>query len=166
MILMIEQGKRRSTERERRSLRRKLNFSWVDSRTRRGGTRRDVTPRDSNCCSTARRDILFFRLWTMRFALQRGANISGKGLRAAGQDGGALGVSLVSRHVNSSSPFPYPRLPGGFARSHPGSPSTPADGPSSVESRAHDCRRARITRVYLLCHVHATSGAPLQCDTV
>lgn len=71
----------------------------------------------------------------------------------------ALRVSLVSRHVNSS-----PRLPRGFALSHP--PPVPADGPLSVESRARDCRRARITRVYLLCHVHATSGAPLQCDTV
>ena len=39
----------------------------------------------------------------------------------------------------------------------------PADPP--LESRAHDCRRARIT-VYLLCHVHATSGASLQCDPV
>lgn len=90
----------------------------------------------------------------MRFALQRGANISGKGLRAAG-----CVASLARVATREFEPPVAWRV-----RSEP--PSDPADGPSSVESRARDCRRARITRVYLLCHVHATSGAPLQCDTV
>lgn len=74
---------------------------------------------------------------TMRFALQRGANIVPigvyrlKGLRAGI---GKRYESLVPRHVNSSpgclegSPLSHPRW-------------------SIVESRACDCRRARITRV-------------------
>lgn len=80
---------------------------------------------------------------TMWFALQCGANaasISVKGLSAR----------AATREFES-------RLPGGFTLSHPRW--------LAVESRAHDCRRACII-VYLLCHVHATSSALLQCDTV
>lgn len=80
---------------------------------------------------------------TMRLTLQCGANaapISGKGLSAR----------AATREFE-------PRLPGGFTLSRSRWPAG--------ESRAYDCRRACII-VYLLCHVHATSSAPLQCDTV